>query len=51
MKKSIIAAFLVAVFPASALFSAEHTLEIRPVPEKILNLRQLEDGKWHLMNP
>ena len=51
MKKSIIAALLAAVFPASALFSAENTLEIRPVPEKILNLRQLKDGKWHLMSP
>ena len=49
MKKSFIAALLTAVLPASALLAAAGTLEIRPVPEKILNLRQLADGSMTMV--
>ena len=35
----------------SAVLHASGTMEIQPVPDKVLNLRQHSDGKWHLTAP
>ncbi len=35
----------------SAVLHASGTMEITPVPDKVLNLRQHSDGKWHLTAP
>ncbi|MBE6378903.1 MAG: hypothetical protein E7051_08830, partial [Lentisphaerae bacterium] len=43
-------AIISALFLSAALY-ASGTMEITPVPDKVQNLRQKADGKWHLTAP